>query len=717
MENLKIAIGDGFLESFALIPKSKQKKVMEFVAKFRHNPTANGINYEKINDARDPNFRSVRIDQDYRGIVLRPEQGGVYVLLWVDKHDDAYGWARRHRCAIHPHTGILQLLEVQQSLTQEPDPVPEPASTGAAVSSGYLFDLSDETLLSLGVPGDSLGWVKALKTAEALEAQENALPLETFEALYLLAAGTLLDEILREYSAPKPTVPVDTQDFAVALDQDGSRHRFYVVDSEMELLEVLEAPLEKWRVFLHPSQRRLVERHWNGPVRVLGGAGTGKTVVAMHRAKWLANHTLAGRERLLFTTFTSNLATDIRENLRKICGPELLDRIEVRHIDAWIGDFLKQQDYDLRIVYPGGKGSDYEACWNLAEALIPAALGLPATFYHEEWERVVLPLAVRARSDYLTASRAGRGVALTRKQRAEIWPVFEEMRIQLAQRRLTTLDDAIHDLIAMLDSGIVHRNYRSIVVDEGQDFGASILGLLRRLVPEQPDDLFIVGDGHQRIYQRRAALGRCGINIRGRGKKLRINYRTTEEIRRFATAVLNGVEIDDMDEGVDDARGYHSLMHGQPPEVRSFGSLREEAAWIGRRVETFLAEGVLTQDICLVARTTHLLDEYESALNREGLETRKLSRQMPDNRNLTGVRLATLHRVKGLEFKAVFMAGINQGIVPWVSISQETQDPVEAKLRDVNERALFHVAATRAIRYLVITAHGTPSIYITGMDK
>lgn len=708
METLKIALGDGFLESFARIPKGKQKKVMEFVAKFRHNPRAPGINYETINNARDPNFRTVRVDQDYRGIVLKPEQGDVYVLLWVDRHDAAYEWAHRHRCAIHPQTGVLQLLEVLETAVDEAVPAVEPP---VIADETRLFDLADATFLSLGVPEECLDWVRNLSSVEVLEAKEKSLPIEAFEALYLFAAGTPLDELLQDYAVPKASVPVNTEDFASALDHAASRRRFCVVENEMELLEMLEAPLEKWRVFLHPSQRRLVERHWNGPVRVLGGAGTGKTVVAMHRARWLAQQVLAPGERLLLTTFTSNLATDIQDNLRKICGVEVLDRIEVRHIDSWIGAFLKMHEYPSRIVYPDGKDSEYGACWMLAEAVIPAHLRLPTSFYREEWERVILPQSVRTRQEYLVTSRAGRGVALTRKQRADIWPVFEEMRIQLGQRKLTTVEDAIHDLMVMLDAEPGGRGYRSVVVDEGQDFGPATLTLLRRLVPEQPDDMFIVGDGHQRIYQRRASLGKCGINVRGRGKKLRINYRTTEEIRRFATSILDGVEIDDLDDGTDGSRDYRSLIHGTPPEVRRFNTIDEEARWMGERIEEYVGEGILSQDICVVARTNGLLDQYAAILQRIGLETRKLSRQAPDNRNLAGVRLATMHRVKGLEFKVVFMAGINRGVVS-LATGQETQDPVESRLRDINERALFHVAATRAIRHLAISSFGTPSCYL-----
>lgn len=709
MNNLKVAIGDGFLESFSQIPRAKQKKVMEFVAKFRHDPRASGINYETINDARDENFRSVRIDLEYRGIVLKPEQGNVYILLWVDKHDDAYQWARRHRCDIHPTTGVLQLMEVAKT---EPEPAPAMASAPAPLPLSPLFEIPKDILLRLGVPDIRMEWVQALTRIEALEAGHSLLPIEVYEALYLLATGIPLDDLLKEY-APEVEKAVDTSDFARALERDASKRRFFVVENEMELVEMLEAPLEKWRVFLHPSQRRLVERAWNGPVRVLGGAGTGKTVVAMHRAKWLAQHVLAEGERVLFTTFTSNLATDIEENLRKICPQAVLDRIEVRNLDAWVTRYLKSRNYKLRIVYPGGKGKDYDACWDRAKAVMPAQLGLPDSFYAEEWERVVLPQSVRSQKDYLLASRTGRGVALNRKQRAEIWPVFEEMRIQLAQKHFTTIEDAVHDAMAELEKDTLGSDrYRAIVVDEGQDFGPEMLQLLRRMVKPQDNDLFIVGDGHQRIYRRKAVLGKCGIDVRGRSRKLKINYRTTEEIRNFATAVLEGISMDDLDAGEDGSKDYRSLTHGEPPTTQHFDSLRAELDWILGQVDDLVAEGLQPRDICITVRNNALLDEIQGQLSTRKVEFRKLSRQQADNRNLEGIRLATMHRVKGLEFKAVFMACLNDGVIPYDQAKHSSSDPVEQRAIDSSERALFHVAATRAVRHLFLTSHGRPSRFV-----
>ncbi len=721
----KVALGDGFLQAFAAIPRAQQKAVMNFVSKFRANPRAPGINYEVIRNARDANFRSVRIDQSYRGIVLSPEQGNVYILLWVDKHDDAYAWAERHRCQIHPTTGSLQLFEVEHervaAIADASETVAQPISTAtepsaiprkAKLDEQPLFNLDNATLLSLGVPQERLGLVQALTSEQALEKAEARLPVEAFEALYLLAAGTPLADVLHEYAAPTQK-SVDTQDFEAALEHPATQRRFHVPEDEQELGRMLNAPLERWRVFLHPSQRQLVERDWNGPVRVLGGAGTGKTVVAMHRARWLVSQPSWPKgARLLFTTFTSNLALDIADNLRKICTPEQSQRIEVLNLDAWVSQFVKRNGYQSMIIYPGGRDKQYEHCWTQALALVPGELGLPESFYHEEWQRVILTQQVRSRQEYFSASRIGRGVALNRRQRADIWPVFEEMREQLVRGGFVTAEDAVYYALELLNTGDDKRSYHAVVVDEGQDFAAEALKLLRALVPEQTNDMFIVGDAHQRIYQRKTSLSQCGVNIMGRGRKLKINYRTTELIRRYATALLEDVEIDDLDGGLDGTQNYRSLILGQAPILQNCADLASEGQWILQQIKQLQTEGVSLSEICIVARTNRLCSDYEQILQSQGLPTHTLSRQKVDDRAKEGVRFATMHRIKGLEFRCVMMAGINAGVVPLRVAMHASQDVVEQRLTDLNERALFHVAATRAVRYLYISSHGVPSEYL-----
>lgn len=282
------------------------------------------------------------------------------------------------------------------------------------------------------------------------------------------------------------------------------------------------------------------------------------------------------------------------------------------------------------------------------------------------------------------------------------------MRQQLAHRGVSTPDDAIHHAMDVLEHNKNHSYYRSIVVDEGQDFGVEAMTLLRRLTPEQADDLFIVGDGHQR----KTTLSQCGINIRGRGKKLRINYRTTEQIRRFATGLLEGVPVDDLDDGSDSCDDYRSLVQGAKPLTFQASSFDEECRWLTEQLNTLSREGFNLADCCLVTRTQFQLGEYEQAIAAAGIEICRLSRTQSDDRNKPGLRLATMHRVKGLEFRIVLMAGINKGVVPLQRAVSSTDDPVERHLKEVNGRGLFHVAATRAIQILMVSCYGKASPFM-----
>ncbi|EOW6772063.1 3'-5' exonuclease [Cronobacter muytjensii] len=696
----KVALSDGFLGAFARIPKAQQKKVQEFISKFRQDPTSNGLNYEKIHDARSNNVHSVRIDQTYRGIVLKPEQGALYMLMWVDKHDEAYDWARRHECAIHPVTGAIQVID-----TSYIKPTPEPT----VVDKPKLFAAyTAEQILALGVPPVFIEQVMALVDTTGLNQLESVMPAEAWEPLHWLAEGLDYQEVLEEFNDHRDE-PVDTNDFIEAIER--SKRRFHVVENEQELLQMLNAPLEKWRVFLHPSQRKLVESPANGPVRVLGGAGTGKTVVAMHRARWLSQR-LADKpgKKVLFTTFTRNLAADIRANLQRLCSREEMARIEVVNIDAWMSEQLKRHGYDFRVVYDSDEGR--RKCWNYALQQVPAELGLPDNFYSEEWQRVVQPNAVYSREEYLKVSRIGRGTALSRIQRAKIWPVFEEFRAQMARAKLREMGDAMHEAIILFKEKQVQLPYSSIVVDEAQDIGAPAFTLIRSLVPESPNDLFIVGDGHQRIYRNKVVLGQCGINVRGRrSKKLKINYRTTEETRQFAVGLLTGVKVDNLDGETDSCNDYLSLLHGEKPMITNASDFKEEAETIIKQIQALLANDVRSQDICITARTKHAYERYASALNDAGIETYNLGQDSGDSDQRPGVRMATMHRIKGLEFQYVFLAGINDGVVPEVK-AIASDDPVEQRDALFNERALLHVAATRAVKGLFVSSYGKPSFLL-----
>ncbi|MCP4402491.1 MAG: UvrD-helicase domain-containing protein [bacterium] len=705
---MKFAIFLDFLESYSNIPKRQQTKVRDFIEKFKRDPRASGINYEKIHAAKDKNLRSVRIDDTYRGIVLKPEVGDVYALLWVDHHDAAYAWARSKKCVVHPDTGSLQVLTVSEELHD--DTVPH---TESPAHQGMFHHIKDKHLLRLGIPQALLEIVHAIENEEELAQAEFQFPEEAREALWCLAAGFTLEETYRELEKHETPETVDTDDFAAALDNDDSMRRFYVVHDDLEFEAILNAPLERWRVFLHPTQRRMVRTHFNGPARVLGGAGTGKTVVAMHRARWLAESVCSDSgDRVLFTTFTRNLAADIQENLSKICPDAAFKNVEVVNLDRWVNNFLRSHDYPYTIDY----SNKTKALWDQAMHHAPSDLNFRDSFYREEWDQVVQPQEIDSLNTYMRASRLGRGTRIGRKERKLIWPVFEEYRLLLSEHNLKEAEDAMRDARLLLEEGRFKLPYRSIVVDEAQDMSAQAFKLLRALAPDAPNSLFIVGDGHQRIYGRKVALSRCGIEIRGRSKRLRINYRTTEEIRRWAVAILEGQAIDDLDGGEDSQKGYKSLLKGVLPHVRHCGSFKEELDQIVTILEQERTGDSHLRNICLVARTNKLIEDYEAQLTAKGFACYRVQRNAAEDRHAPGLRLATMHRVKGLEFDKMIVAGVSREWVPYQKGLQNASDTVARKEVELTERALLYVAATRAKKEVWVTGYGERSNFVPSVD-
>ena len=450
----------------------------------------------------------------------------------------------------------------------------------------------------------------------------------------------------------------------------------------------------------------------NGPVRVLGGAGTGKTVVAMHRAKWLLEKVFPEEnDRILFITFTTNLTADIEQNLSRIVSPGDMKRVEVVNLDAWVRAFLKGKGYQSRIVYEKSTKELWQNALNL-KAEEPA---FSDSFYFEEWAEVVQAHGIDSEADYLRAPRIGRGRRLDRRARKFVWPVFAEYRALLGSKGFREAEDAYRDARALLESSPDMLPYKSVIVDEAQDFGAEAFRLIREIVSvsngEGPvNDMFIVGDTRQRIYGRRVVLGQCGIEIRGRGRRLRINYRTTEETRSWASSILEGRDFDDLDEGIDEQKGYRSLMNGPPPEVAGFENLQGEIGFLTSRLNKLLDEGAVAADICIVARTEKVLEQYKGAVEAAGFETFRIRRT--DSRKQPGVRLATMHRVKGIEFDHIFIVGVQDGVLPNTHVMRGCDNEVSRKAKELGERSLLYVAATRAKRSVFVTYSGRPSVFL-----
>ena len=695
-EHVKVAISSDFLTAFARLPRQVQGKVTEFVNKFRNDPMSPGIRYEKLNSGIDKKIFSVRIDDTYRGIVVRQQETGVYLLLWVDHHDEAYQWAAHKRCEVNPQTGAIQVFDVQTIVDQ--------VSTPEKVA---LFALAtDDDLLQLGVPEAQLDFVRSFIHKEDFYKAESAMPQDAYEHLSWLAEGFPVAEVL-ELVAEEQNTSASGEDLAAALDVPATLKSFVVVDGEDELRRIMAEPLEKWRVFLHPTQRKIVRKTYSGAARVLGGAGTGKTVVAMHRAKQLASK-CEGQQRILMTTFTANLAADIRENLRKICTLKELRRIEVIHLDAWVNQFLRESSFSAQIGYDDA----IDPIWEKAILLANNDLPFEVPFYKEEWNRIVIAQEALTLDKYVKATRNGRGTRLDRKKRIQVWKVFENYQNLMKEYQIRDINTAMYESTKLLQATGSKPRYASIIIDEGQDFSDNAYRLIRALAGEEhPNDIFIVGDSHQRIYRNHPTLSKCGINVRGRSNILKINYRTTEEIRKHAFALLNGISFDDLDDGADIGGKCQSLTHGEKPIIENFGNANDEFDFMLGEVKKLKNSGIALMDICVVARTKKLVDDYIALFTRAGIRSYAIKRNKADDRSYDGLRVATMHRVKGLEFKYVFIAAVNNRIIPLPSAINKT-DPVSEAESITSEKCLLYVAMTRAQQGVYITSYGKKSDFL-----
>lgn len=690
-----VAVASEFLEAYARIPRAQQKKVREFTEKFQINPKSASINYEKIHAVKDERVRTVRIDKQYRAVILHPDKGDVFVLVWVDNHDEAMDWAKNRSFEVNPFTGSLQVFNVSEVQHAVESPIKK--------TQGLLDQFDDNLLLSFGIPLILLPAVRGVQQPDDLLSLNKHLPDECAEALMWLVEGLPPEEVREAVATPKKS-PVDTTDLAKALLHPDSRRRFVTIQSDKDLTAILNAPLEKWRVFLHPSQEKLVSKEFKGSARVLGGAGTGKTVVAMHRAKHLANNVFTSKnDRILFTTYTSNLAKNVEEMLSTLC-PENQNRIESIHLHSWAARFMKSQGAGFDIADGEELADCWEQAWSRAEET-----DFDVGFLRQEWELVVQANGIEILAEYLKVPRTGRGHTLTRPQRGRVWKVFEHYQQVLAQRGKQEWLLAIRATRRFLEQKRPTLPYRAVVVDEAQDFHPEEWKLIRAIVPIGPNDLFLVGDAHQRIYGRKVALSRCGIQIQGRSSKLWINYRTTEQIRAWAMAMLKGVEIDDLDGEKDSAQGYKSLLSGSEPEHHHFSTSQKEREFLTDKIKALLKDRK-PEEICLVTRTAKTLkDEYQTLLMSLGIDHTVLDKSK--NSAGGGVRLSTIHRVKGLEFPVMILAGMNSKTMPLRVVSTEGDPTVKAEHED-RERSLFFVAATRARDVLLVTSWGTPSPFV-----
>ncbi|MEV5650223.1 3'-5' exonuclease [Nocardia sp. NPDC052254] len=732
MPNIVIATNT---KAMGKLDGSVKRKVYDFLEKLQTDDTAPGLHIEPIKGASDARVRTGRVDLNYRAILFRLDPVGgdtTYVYMGTWKHDEANNLAEQSTLRVNKINGTVEGIigelngEADQKLV--PSATPEIPTVVEQDKSPYLVGFTQDDLV------DHLGLDPTL-ARRALTATDdyaiNAIAAEVDgwqgDALLDLACGTSIDDIRAKYAFTvhpvDESLDEDSQIIA-ALDHPASKMQFTYIDDTEELRRVIEGgDFAAWRTFLHPEQRTYVEKDFNGAFRLSGGAGTGKTVVAIHRAHrlWKSDP----QARIVLTTFNKTLAKGLEADL-KVLDPGVViaqrpgePGIYVAGIDKLASDIVNRASnltaattavFGAPIDVTPKRTSPDRVWREIAQPLgsgLDQRLSTPA-FLENEYVSVVLANQVTSLEQYVRVPRAGRGVRLSRSQRIAVWKLVDSFRRHSRTDGSFSFPEILavaaeYLRLAQQDGQPFVADH--VLVDEAQDLHATHWALLRALVPEGPNDLFIAEDSHQRIYGQPVVLGRMGIKIVGRSRRLTLNYRTTAQNLNFAVGILSGAEYHDLEEGEESTLGYRSARLGPNPDRHQCSSLADELDYVAETIRTWLDEGAEPETVAVLTRGQNDRTQFVRALGERGIEARALD----DNPATTGhVQVLTMHRSKGMEFSRVVLAGIDEAHVPSQAAMRTVpeEEKAEAELR---ERSLLYVAASRARDELVVTWSGQPS--------
>jgi mRNA-degrading endonuclease RelE of RelBE toxin-antitoxin system len=599
---MEFRIADTFTDSLARLTGDEQKAVKTTAFDLQLNSANPGMSFHKLDKAKDKNFWSVRVNSDIRLIVHRSEAS--LLLCYVGHHDKAYGWAERRKLETHPKTGAAQLVEIRETVKEVVVPAYVQTETGAARKpppemKSLFAERSDDELLGYGVPAEWLNDVRN-ETEDTLLVVADHLPAEAAEALLELATGG------------KPRVSQPTAVLATPFNHPDALRRFRVMSNIEELQRALDFPWEKWTVFLHPDQKDLVERDYAGPARVSGSAGTGKTIVALHRAAHLAR--TYPNARVLLTTFSNTLASALRTKLRRLLSnePRLAERIDVYSLNA-VG---------LRL-YKAHVGPATIADREIVSELMPEAASAVGghkfgqQFLLTEWEQVVDAWQLENWEAYRDVARLGRRTRLPEGQRKVLWSIFERIRGGLQSRRLITYAELFTSLAAAISKSkkIV---FDFAVVDEAQDISVAHVRFLAALGNGRPNAVFFAGDLGQRIFQQPFSWKALGVDIRGRSRTLRVNYRTSHQIRTQADRLLGPV-VTDVDGNSENRNDTVSVFNGPRPAIHSFKSESEEIKTVGNWIAEQAKTGAMPHELGVFVRSEAQLDRAQAAAKEAGV--------------------------------------------------------------------------------------------------
>ena len=675
---MQFRIADTFTDSLSKLMGDEQKAVKTTAFDLQLNPANPGMSFHRLDKVRDKNFWSVRVNRDIRLIVHKTTSS--LLLCYVAHHDQAYNWAERRKLETHPTTGAAQLVEIRETVKEITVPKYVEVETPAPPQPPLFADFSEEELLSYGIPAE---WIDDVHTAteETLFALTDHLPVEAGEALLELATG----------GKPKVAEPVTVSN---PFDHPDAQRRFRVMTDVDELKRALDFPWEKWAVFLHPAQKEVVEREFNGPARVAGSAGTGKTIVALHRAVHLARkHPQA---KVLITTFTEALAASLKQKLSRLVGDDasLSSRIEVSDLT----------NFGIQLHTDNLSQPNLADTQTIREILVDASQQgadhrFSDQFIWTEWNEIVDAWQLNTWENYRDVPRLGRKTRLGENQRQILWDIFEKTRTELNNQGITTkpgMFTAITNWVNTTDKP----PFDFIVVDEAQDLSVSQLRFLSALGQSSPESLFFAGDLGQRIFEPPFSWKSLGVDVRGRSKTLRINYRTSHQIRAQADRLLPP-ELSDVDGNTEKRSGTVSVFNGPPPSIQVFDSPEQESDAVSAWLKEHLKAGIAPPEIGVFVRSAAQFERAKEAIEQAHAKFNAIDETVEFKDD--SISLMTMHLAKGLEFRAVAVMACDDEIVPSQDRISAVADSADLKEVYNTERHLLYVACTRARDHLLVT--------------
>jgi superfamily I DNA/RNA helicase/mRNA-degrading endonuclease RelE of RelBE toxin-antitoxin system len=681
---MRFCIADSFQYALSRLSAQEQKAVKETVFDLQMNPAAPGLQFHRIDKSKDPNFWSMRVSSDIRLVIHKTKDS--FLLCYVDHHDDAYSWAERRRIETHPTTGAAQIVEVrervQEIIIRKHVEALEPRKIVPPAQQPLFPGMTDQEFLSYGVPMDWIDDAKAATEDTIFDIAEH-LPREAAEALLDLAVGA------------KPQIPTPVPALASPFEHPDAQRRFRVMEDVEELKRAMEFPWDQWTVFLHPSQRQVVEQSFSGPARVSGSAGTGKTVVALHRAANILKR--EPQARLLLTTFSLPLANALEGKLRILTG---VDKGIVPRVTVLPFKGVAYELFTLAFGHHPRAATEDQIRGALKTAATEASLtGFTPRFLASEWLNIVDAWQLASLEAYQDVSRLGRKARLGIKQREKLWPVFVRARQIIETQGVLTwpsIFGKVTEHFAQRDG----KPFTHAVVDEAQDLGVPELRMLAAITPDGPNALFFAGDLGQRIFQEPFSWKALGVDIRGRSRTLKVNYRTSHQIRQAADRLLPKVVLD-VDQNEQDRRGTVSVFNGPDPEIQTFADAGRETKGVADWINAAVADGIAPAEIGIFVRSNDQLARARAAVKAAGHTQLELSERLeqPQGR----VAIGTMHLAKGLEYKAVVVMACDDDVLPLQERIETVADESELDEVHETERNLFYVACTRARDRLLVS--------------